>query len=77
MVRTVAALAFDDSGGQWSGKQGMWGPTGTGYSNAYFVASLSYIWGGTGPPGTPCRAATGYEAVTVDKNSAMTASRCE
>jgi len=61
MVRTVAALAFDDSGGQWGGKQGMWGPTGTGYSNAYFVASLnggppggqSYIWGGTGPPWNP------------------------
>ena len=60
----------------------MWRPTGTGYSNAYFVASLnggppggqSYIRGGTGPPGTSCRAATGYKAVTVDKNSAMTAS---
>ena len=37
------------------------GPTGTGRSNAYFVASLnggqSFIWGGTGPHG-PCRAAT-------------------
>jgi len=25
MLSPVAALAFDDSGGQWGGKQGMWG----------------------------------------------------
>ena len=58
----MAALAFDDSGGQWGGKQGMWGrATGTGRSNAYFVASLnggppggqSYIWGGTPPLAPP------------------------
>ena len=32
--------------GQWGGKQGIWGGTGTGRSNAYFVASLN-----GGPPG--------------------------
>jgi len=36
------------TGGQWGGKQGMWGPTGTGRSNAYFVASLN---GGAPAPG--------------------------
>jgi len=45
---------------EWQARCG--GPTGTGHSNAYFVASLnggarrrgqSFIWGGTGPPVEP------------------------
>jgi len=56
------------TGGQWGGKQGMWGPTGTGRSNAYFVASLNggppgpeFHPGWQGPP-APCRATTGQRS---------------
>ena len=65
-INALAALAFDDWV-QWGGKQGIWGPAGTGRSNAYFVASLNggegavgaRVSSGVARPLAPCRAATG------------------